>query len=688
MPKYGDDKRADQAAHSREKQEHVREIGPPPAIANQERRDACRHDLLQYLVTYHAEAFPLSFGPDHLELIKQTQRVILDGGQVVAAFPRGSGKTTIFQRAEIWAALYGHRKFPLLISADDLKFKSLLKGIKTVLENNELLLEDFPEVVHPIRALERIPLRAHFQMCRRTPTYMRWGVEQVVFATTEESLARGNAGIVIGGGGLTGAAVRGGVVTLPSGQQVRPDCVLVDDPQTRKSAKSEAQNQEREDIINGDVMGMAGPGKTIAAMVACTVIYQNDLADRLLDRERSPHWTTLKIPMIKSWPKAMSLWEQYDAIRRQELMEEIERGTATRFYEDRRREMDAGAVVYWEDRILPGRVSALQSAMDDYFTDPRAFMAEKQNSPEAQVSGDLAELNPLELVRRVGSTKRGEVPAEATTLTAHVDVQAKILFWTVVAWSQHFGGTVIDYGTTPKQSRRHFNLRDIRKDLADSYPGMDEPGALRLAIAETVKMLTAKAYARIDGAEMRLDRGLVDARWNTEAVEAGLQLAQCGQWMPSYGVGIRAKDAPIEQWTKKRGVKRGNHLVVQKPDRRLFMSVFYDTNHWKSEVHQSLHIPPAHTQAITLYRESQSHHQMYADHLTAERAVRVEARGRIKDEWELMGSKDNHFWDTLVGSAVAASICGIKKEIESEQRKPQQQRQQRVPGKRVSPLRL
>jgi len=688
VPYYGDERRADQAARSREKQEHVREIGPPPAIKDEARRESCKLDLLRYLTTYHAQAFPLAFGPDHLHLIQQTQRVILEGGQVVAAFPRGSGKTTIFQRAEIWAALYGHRKFPLLISADDLKFRQLLKGIKTVLENSDLLLEDFPEVIHPIRSLERIALRANFQMCRKEPTYMRWGVEQVVFATTKESLERGNAGVVIGGGGLTGAAVRGGVVTLPSGQQVRPDCVLVDDPQTRKSAKSESQNQEREDIINGDVMGMAGPGKTMAAMVACTVIYQSDLADRLLDKERSPAWTTIKVPMIKSWPKNISLWEQYDAIRRQELMEELDKGSCTRFYEQHRAEMDAGAVVYWEERILPGRLSALQSAMDDYYADPRAFMAEKQNSPEAQVSGDLADLNPIELVRRVGTTKRGEVPAEATTLTAHVDVQARVLFWSVVAWSQQFGGTVIDYGTTPRQNRRHFNLRDIRKDLSDSYPGMDEPGALKLAISETIKMLTARAYTRLDGAEMRIDRGLVDARWSTEAVEAGLQMAQCGQWMPSYGVGIRAKDAPIAQWTKKRGVKRGNNLVIQKPDRRLFMSVFYDTNFWKSEIYQSLHVPPAHTQSITWYRETQSHHQLYVDHCTAERAIRVEARGRIKDEWDCPGGKDNHYWDTLVGAAVAASICGIKKEIEVERTRAAEPQQRRAPGKRVSPLKL
>lgn len=690
MPLYGDDKRDYEAAASRARQEGIREIGPPPAIVDMERRESCRNDLLRYLTTYHGEAFPLAFGADHLSLIEMTQKVILEGGQVVAAFPRGSGKTTIFQRAELWAGLYGHRRYPMLISADDIKFRRLLKGLKTILENNDLLLEDFPEVVHPIRSLERISLRANYQLCRGEPTYLAWGVEQVVFPTTKESLERGNAGIVIGGGGLTGAAVRGGVVTLPSGEQVRPDAVLVDDPQTRKSAKSESQCQEREDIINGDILGMAGPGKTIAAMVACTVIYQADLADRLLDRERSPAWNAIRVPMIKSWPKRLDLWEQYDGVRRQELLQECPAGSATQFYESRRAEMDEAAVTYWEDRILPGRISALQSAMDEYYTDQRSFMAEKQNQPEATISGDIARLNPLDLVRRQVPMKRGQIPAEATVLTSHIDVQGTILFWSVVAWSQTFGGTIVDYGNTPPQSSRHFNLRDVRKTLKKAYPGHDEGGVLRHGISETIKMLTARVFKRIDGAEMRLDRGLVDARWNVDLVEAGIQLAGSGIWQPAYGVGIRAKDAPMDMWIKKRGVRRGNHLVLQKPDRRLFLSVFYDTNYWKTEVYRGLTVPPAHSAAINFYKESQSHHQMYADHMAAERSTRVEARGRIVDEWELPSNKpDNHYWDTLVACAVAASLCGIKKEVEVErQRATGMPRLPRPPGKRVSPLRL
>ena len=52
-------------------------------------------------------------------------------------------------------------------------------------------------------------------------------------------------------------------------------------------------------------------------------------------------------------------------------------------------------------------------------------------------------------------------------------------------------------------------------------------------------------------------------------------------------------------------------------------------------------------------------HQLLAEHLTAEYRVRTEARGRIVDEWKLRaGSPDNHWFDCLVGCAVAASIQG------------------------------
>jgi len=51
---------------------------------------------------------------------------------------------------------------------------------------------------------------------------------------------------------------------------------------------------------------------------------------------------------------------------------------------------------------------------------------------------------------------------------------------------------------------------------------------------------------------------------------------------------------------------------------------------------------------------------MFAEHMTSEYSIRTEGRGRVVDEWALRpGRAENHFWDCLVGCAVAASEQGI-----------------------------
>jgi hypothetical protein len=52
-------------------------------------------------------------------------------------------------------------------------------------------------------------------------------------------------------------------------------------------------------------------------------------------------------------------------------------------------------------------------------------------------------------------------------------------------------------------------------------------------------------------------------------------------------------------------------------------------------------------------------HQLFAEHLTAEYRVKTEGRGRVVDEWKLRPeAHDNHWFDGIVGCAVAASMEG------------------------------
>jgi hypothetical protein len=52
---------------------------------------------------------------------------------------------------------------------------------------------------------------------------------------------------------------------------------------------------------------------------------------------------------------------------------------------------------------------------------------------------------------------------------------------------------------------------------------------------------------------------------------------------------------------------------------------------------------------------------MLSEHLTSEYFVKTEARGRTVDEWKQRPEQpDNHWFDCLVGSSVAASMMGAR----------------------------
>ena len=52
-------------------------------------------------------------------------------------------------------------------------------------------------------------------------------------------------------------------------------------------------------------------------------------------------------------------------------------------------------------------------------------------------------------------------------------------------------------------------------------------------------------------------------------------------------------------------------------------------------------------------------HRQFAEHPFSEYRIRTEARGRTVDEWKIRPEQaDNHWFDGVVGCAVAAAIQG------------------------------
>jgi len=232
------------------------------------------------------------------------------------AMPRGSGKTSLCEAAAIWSAVYGHRRYLALIGAEQTSAREMLDSVKTEIESNELLLADFPGVCYPVVKLEGIINKAAGQHINGDRTDIEWSAEEVVFPTVTGS--RGSS-VIIKAVGIEGR-IRGMKYKRPDGQSVRPDFVLIDDPQTDKSARSPLQIETRKKLIAGAILGLAGPGKKIAGVMPCTVISPGDLADQILDRKKHPEWRGERTKLLYEFPKNVSLWEEYAEIRRESLI--------------------------------------------------------------------------------------------------------------------------------------------------------------------------------------------------------------------------------------------------------------------------------------------------------------------------------------------------------------------------------
>jgi hypothetical protein len=572
--------------------------------------------------------------------------------------PRGSGKTTLVEAAILWAALYGHRRFAVALGVSAAAAAELLDSIKVELEFNEPLGEDFPEVCLPVRALEGLANRCKGQLCGGESTRIEWGKTHIVLPTVEGSAA---SGVVVRVAGLLGR-IRGMKYSTTGGEIVRPDLVAIDDPQTDATAKSDRQIRDRLRTITSTVLGLAGPGKEVAAFCPCTVIRRDDVAHQLLDRTKNPEWRGVTMKLLPAMPGNVELWEQYGEIRAEDLAADAGPTRANEFYLANRAALEAGAVAAWPERKLPAEYSAVHHAMNLYLSDREKFAAEYQNEPLREAEA-LGELTADEIAGRLNNTPRGTVPVEAQHLTAFVDVQGSMLFWLVAAWGEGFTGSVIDYGAYPEQSRRVFTLRTARPTLAAIH-GEALEAAIYSGLGRVVEQIAGRSWRRADGGELRVERILIDANWgqSTDTVYLFARQSAFGSVvMPSHGRYVGASTRPLSERVRKPGERRGPEWFIPVPTGgRTVRHVTYDTNFWKSFTAARLAVPVGGRGSLTLYGDRADRHELLSAHLTAEYRIRVEARGRSVDEWKLRALRpDNHWLDCLVGAAVAASTLGV-----------------------------
>lgn len=695
-PAEGDDRRRDDYAKKKESSrrrfaeisQQGRDIGRIPPPADPARRLSANRDFRFFCETYYPETFGLAWSADHLKVMRMIEQAVLEGGLFALAMPRGSGKTTLCECACQWAVVNGHRDFVCLIGSDEGHAVGMLDAIKAEGEENELLLADYPEVFAPIVALDGIANRCAGQLHQGERTRIGWTQREVVFPTINLDYWRATpalvdfvrpdgfslaSGSIIKVAGITGR-IRGMKHKLADGRSIRPSLVVVDDPQTDESARSMTQSANREAVLSGAVLGLAGPGVKISGIMPCTVIRPGDMADSILDREKHPEWNGERTKMVYAFPTNEALWEKYAKLRNDGLRDGDGGRKATEFYRANREQMDEGSAVAWEERHNPDELSAIQHAMNLRLRDEPAFFAEYQNEPIPSDRLDEDALDADSIAAKLSQVDVRRVPADCTRLTAFVDVQKRMLYYVVAAWNDEFTGAVIDYGTWPDQQAPYFSLREARRTIADAMKshrktlfGHEEPASLEAQLLHALRACTetmlGAEYKREDGTLLRVERCLIDAGWG-DSTAIVHQFARESEFapviFPSYGRPVGASHQPFSEYDPKPGERTGLNWRIPIPKAgRPGRYVLYDANFWKSFVMARLATVRGDPGCLTLWGRDAGRHRLFADHLTAEYRVKTTGRGREVDEWKLRPDRpDNHWFDCLVGAAVAASVAG------------------------------
>lgn len=615
------------------------DVGYIPPCKNQARRDACEFNFKLYCETYFPDEFALGWSDDHLIVIEKMELVVLKDELFALAMPRGSGKTTLSEKASCWAISYAHKKFMVMIGSDKGASVRAIDTIKVAFETNELLAEDFPEICIPVQKLEGLAQRAHSQSHNGNPTRIRWSVDKLVFPTIEGSKS---SGTVVQGFGLTGG-IRGVKHALADGTTIRPDLAIVDDPQTDVTAFSQTQNDQRERLLVGAVLKLSGPDKKLALIMPCTVIAKNDLADRILDRTRNPRFQGHRMKMIYEFPKNMKLWDEYKTIWQEGLVNEDGGQAGRDFYIANREEMDRGAVVAWEDRIEGSDISALHSSMSFFLENEHAFQSEYQNEPIDENDDPENQLHTEDLENRCNGIDKGIVPIQYGRLVCFIDVgSATGITYVVMAIGENFSGAVVDYGTIEVKTGKTF----------------DEQENVWLGMEQAVERVT-KAYRIDSGEEIYVSNIAVDSGWNTDLVYRFCRESiHSGILIPTKGAYV--KPAQRLYASKSKGAIKGTEWIyahVQNSARQIRL-LRYNVNYWKTFCFERFRAGVGASGAVGVFGK-RNNHKRFFDHMTSEYRVKMLVENKSYDVWEVKPNRENHLWDCAVGCCVLGDYLGI-----------------------------
>jgi hypothetical protein len=461
---------------------------------NPQRRERCLADPELFLKSYFGRIFYNPFAEHHKRMIEAIHDRAFTGGDKAIAAPRGDGKSQIAICMVPYCFHATPIDFPVIIGQTSPKARKMFAQVKSKYENREKykdFCDDFPEVSDPVAALRGAPQRAAHQWYwhngEQLLLNLQWKQDIIVLPSIETEWTNRASGNRLVYFGLDGA-IRG-----EGFEEMRPHMAIVDDPETREIAFSPTNRYEDiEEMIDGDVAGLAGPDRVLARVVLTTIQNSYCYSAKVTDPKRKPSFEGERHGWLKQYPDKMDLWEEYISLRHKDKYEGFRNSpNATAFYIARMEEMQEGCIVNNPHRFIsalddegkPLELDAIQAFFNrvaDYGW-PRV-LAEYQNDPEKEEEAETTGINEGLICSRMSGRIHKELPTAEHKIALGVDVGKYKLDFVKIAFEGNAVGTIVDYGEwkvtgTDKQSSEENVLKAILRALRElrMYAMADSP---------------------------------------------------------------------------------------------------------------------------------------------------------------------------------------------------------------------
>lgn len=612
-------------------------------------KEACRLDLELFGWRYcrrilkHRASAHMRDG-----LIREIQEAILHGGQSVKMYGRGAGKTTwTVYIATVWAILYGHRRWPILISANAKLAKANLRTIKRILTRSPEIRRDFPEIVIPLVALGDISQRAASVTYCGRPTDMDWSSDRIALPMVAD-----DAGRPLGpgcGARITSVGI-GGAVRGANEEGQRPDFLILDDPQTPKVAHSPSLVEATIRYIHNDALNLSGHDRVIAAFVTVTPQCFGDVATELTSQSKHPEWSVSVEPFITRLPPKWNdlVLEFVREYQDDAANNDYRRTRSTNWYRANREKFAKAEVIDPSQYDPSAELDAIHHMLN-----VRARIGEIAFNAEimmrvADLDSEL-DLNADRVASALNGAKRCVCPPGTDAAVAFVDVnirRGKGLSWCVCAFGPQRVAAVVAYGRYPESGPL-------------IHPGASDLARNR-AVAAAIRVVTGK----IAGLRLRNPKGVkvalravgFDRGYLPDVVHRALYVIRKTTPLPFPLVAVRGFPWNKFGVRQKDMLRRGDHVFATRSQYGEYLAMM--APYWREVMQSGFLETPLMPGSFSIYGTSPAEHYTFANEIAAEKLVRkyaVETKGKTETAWDWTVTGDNHFCDSATGCFALAS---------------------------------